>query len=70
MLPDGSGRWGDRRDAEKRQVLRMEFKTFVNAFMLIPCRVIRTGRKLVLRVLGWNPHLMIFFRLLARLRRE
>ena len=25
---------------------------------LIPCQVIRTGRKLVLRVLGWNPHLI------------
>jgi hypothetical protein len=40
----------------------------VNAFVRIPCQVIRTGRKLVLRLLGWNPHLSIFFRLLSRLR--
>ena len=50
-------------------MLRMEFKAFANAFVMIPCQVIRTGRKLVLRVLGWNPHLMTFFRLVSRLRR-
>jgi hypothetical protein len=68
LLPEPPGRWRDRHRAEKRSVLRMEFKTFVTAFVLIPCQVIRTGRKTVLRVLGWNPHLSIFFRLLTRLR--
>ena len=68
MLPE-SGRWSERHGDEKRRVLAMEFKTFVNAFVLIPCQVIRTGRKVVLRMLGWNPHLAIFFRLLTRLRR-
>jgi hypothetical protein len=68
LLPEAPGRWGERHRAEKHRVLRMEFKTFVNAFVLIPCQVIRTGRKLVLRLLGWNPHLSIFFRLLSRLR--
>ena len=70
LLPAGSGRWGGQHDEEKRRVLRMEFKTFVNAFVLIPCRVIRTGRRLVLRLLGWNPQLLIFFRLLTELRRR
>jgi hypothetical protein len=68
MLPESS-RWQERHRAEKRRVLRMEFKTFVNAFILIPCQVIRTGRQVVLRILGWNPHLSILFRLLSRLRR-
>jgi hypothetical protein len=68
LLPEAPGRWSERHRDEKQRVLRMEFKTFVNAFVLIPCQVIRTGRKLVLRILGWNPHLSIFFRLLARLR--
>jgi hypothetical protein len=53
---------------EKRRVLRMEFKTFANAFILIPCQIVRTGRKIIYRILGWNPHLMTFFRLLSRLR--
>jgi Transposase DDE domain group 1 len=68
LLPEAPGRWTQRHRDEKRRVLRMEFKTFVNAFVRIPCQVIRTGRKLVLRLLGWNPHLSIFFRLLSRLR--
>ena len=68
LLPEAPNRWQEQHREEKRRVLGMEFKTFVNAFILIPCQVIRTGRKLVLRILGWNPHLSIFFRLLARLR--
>ena len=69
MLPVAPGRWHERHREEKRRVLGMEFKTFVNAFVLIPCQVIRTGGKVVLRILGWNPYLSIFFRLLSRLRR-
>jgi len=69
LLPDSGGRWQERHRAEKRRVLRMEFKAFVNAFVAIPCQVVRQGRRLVLRVLGRNPHLMTFFRLVSRLRR-
>jgi len=68
LLPESPGRWQEQHRVEKQRVLRMEFKTFVNAFVTIPCQVLRTGRRLVLRVLGWNPHLMTFFRLLSRLR--
>jgi Transposase DDE domain group 1 len=69
MLPEPPGRWQCRHREEKRRVLRLEFKSFVNAFVTIPAQVLRTGRKLVLRVLGWNPYLMTFFRLVSRLRR-
>jgi hypothetical protein len=68
VLPETPGRWQERHRADQRRVLGMEFKTFVNAFVLIPCQVIRTARRVVLRVLGWNPHLSILFRLLGRLR--
>jgi Transposase DDE domain group 1 len=69
MLPESPGRWQAHHHAEKQRVLRLEFKSFVNTFVTIPRQVIRTGRKVVLRVLGWNPYLMTFFRLLSRLRR-
>ena len=36
--------------------------------MSLPCQIIKTGRKLVYRLLSWNPHLHIFFRLLEKLR--
>jgi Transposase DDE domain group 1 len=67
-LPEQTGRWRDKHQAEKRWVLRLEFKTFVNAFVRLPCQIVRTGRKLVYRLLGWNPYQPIFFRLLDVLR--
>src|ERR1700712_4638020 len=68
MLPESPGRWQEQHREEKNRVLRQEFKAFVNAFVTIPCQVLRTGGRLVLRVLGWNPSLMTFFRLVSRLR--
>ena len=63
-LPEAPGRWQQKHHTEKQWVLKLEFKTFLNAFMLLPCQIIKTGRKLVYRLLSWNPHLPIFFRLL------
>jgi hypothetical protein len=68
LLPERPGRWQERHRAEKRWVLGLEFKTFVNAFVRVPCQIARTGRRLVYRLLSWNPHLPIFFRLVERLR--
>jgi hypothetical protein len=67
-LPERPGRWQGKHQAEKRWVLGVEFKTFVNAFVRLPCQIIRTGRKLVYRLLGWNPYQPTFFRLLDVLR--
>jgi hypothetical protein len=67
-LPERPGRWQGKHQAEKRWVLRLEFKTFVNAFVRLPCQLVRTGRKLVYRLLGWNPYQPIFFRMLDVLR--
>jgi hypothetical protein len=61
-------RWRQRHQAQKQQVLRMEFRTFLNAFIKIPCQILRTGRQLVYRVLQYNLHLPVFFRLCTALR--
>ena len=68
MLPERPGRWQQRHREEKQWVLGLEFKTFVNAFIHLPCQIIRTGRKLVYRLLSWNPYQRIFFRLITALR--
>jgi hypothetical protein len=47
----------------------MEFRTFVNAFVRIPCQVVRTGRKIVHRLLAWNRWQSVFFRLVAQFAR-
>lgn len=61
-------RWREKHRAEKQRVLRMEFRSFVNAFIKIPCQIVRGGRRLVYRVLNYNPHLTVFFRLCRVLR--
>jgi hypothetical protein len=60
-LPE-TGRWAARYAAEKRAVLRMEFKAFLHAFMLIPVQVVRTSRRLVFRLLAWNPWQAVLLR--------
>jgi hypothetical protein len=67
-LPEEPGRWQARHRADKQWVLRIEFKTFVNAFVRQPCQVVRTGRRLEYRLLSWNPYQVIFFRLVSVLR--
>ncbi len=61
-LPE-KGRWAAKHRKEKQTVLRMEFRTFVNYFMKIPCQIVQTGRQLVYRLLSWNPWLPVFARL-------
>ena len=60
-LPE-TGRWAARYAAEKAAVLRMEFKAFLHAFILIPVQVVRTSRRLVFRLLAWNPWQAAFLR--------
>jgi hypothetical protein len=56
------GRWYAKHKRQKRKVLRMEFKKFRNFFIMLPCQIVKTGRKLVYRLLGWNEYLGVFFR--------
>jgi len=65
LLPEQPGRWQERHRAEKQAVLKMEFKKFLNGFIQIPCQIVRTARRIVYRVLAWNPWQPVFFRLLS-----
>ncbi len=52
----------------KRQLLRMEFKRFVNAIILMPCQIVRGGRRLIYRLLSWNEWQGVFLRVVHALR--
>lgn len=60
-------RWADQHLKQRRQLLTMEFRTFRQAFIEIPCQIIRHARQVRWRVLTWNPWLGAFFRLHAAL---
>jgi len=66
LLPE-QGRWPEKHRSEKRSLLRMEFSTFCVAMIQVPCQVVRTCRRVVYRLLSWNPWQGIFLRLVERL---
>ena len=37
-----------------KQIVRMEFKRFLNTFMKIPCLIVKAGRRITYRVVGYN----------------
>jgi hypothetical protein len=50
------------------ELLKMEFRTFLQAILQLPAQIIRTGRKLIYRVLGYNGWLKDFLATFERLR--
>jgi hypothetical protein len=60
-------RWSDRHREERNRWLRMEFATFQAAVIQMPCQIIRGARRLVFRLLSWNPWQGAFLRLVERL---
>jgi hypothetical protein len=67
LLLPVTGRWRERHQAEQNRILRMDFRGFVQTFILVPAQVLLRGRQLVLRLLAWRPTLPTFFRLLDAL---
>ena len=61
------GRWSEKHQREKQELLRMEFRKFVNVMLKLPCQIVRTSRKIVYRLLTWNPWLGVFRRLTTAL---
>lgn len=51
------------------ELIKMEFRSFLSAVLLLPAQIIRTGRKIVYRILGYNSWLKDFFATWERLRR-
>ncbi len=67
MLAPISPRWREKHEADRERVLRMDFRSFVQRFVLVPAQIVRTGRQLVYRLLAWRPELPILFRVLDAL---
>jgi len=67
LLLPVSGRWAERHRQQRRRLLTMEFRTFLAAFIAIPCQITRHARQTRWRILAWNPWLGAFFRLLDAL---
>jgi hypothetical protein len=51
-----------------RSIVRMEFKKFIHTFIQIPCLIIKSGRKITYRLVGYNDQLKHIFNFLNRMR--
>jgi len=57
------------RSADRQGLLRMEFKKFLQEVVLLPCQVVRAGRRLLYRLLQWNPWVDVLCRAVEVVRR-
>jgi hypothetical protein len=67
LLVPVSPRHAARHEVEKRTLLRMEFATFCATVIQMPCQIVRTGKRLIYRLLSWTPWQGTFLRLVERL---
>lgn len=51
-------------------VLRMEFRKFFQTFILLPCQILRSGRRLIYRILGYHAHLSDWMEFSEHLRKQ
>ena len=69
LLPVTPGAPAAKHQEQKRSILKMELKRFLNALIQLPCQIVRTGRRIVYRLLAWNPWAGALVRLAEAMRR-
>ncbi len=52
----------------RHQVLRMEFKQFLERFICLPCQIVRQGRRLLYRIVHFTFDTLLNLRLFERLK--
>jgi len=50
------------------ELVKMEFRRFLHAMVLLPCQIVRTSRRVIYRILGYNRWLKDFFATWERVR--
>ena len=50
------------------ELVKMEFRRFLHAIILLPCQIVRTARRVIYRILGYNSWLKDFFATWERLQ--
>ena len=58
-----------RSKTRKEQVMKMEFRQFVNVIIRMPCQIVRTGRRTLYRILSYNSWTETFLRTFAHIRK-
>ena len=53
----------EKRRADKRRIVRMDFATFRQSLIDVPAQILTRGRQLIYRLLTWTPSLETLFRI-------
>jgi hypothetical protein len=53
---------------QRRLLLTMEFKRFLQEFLLLPCQIVYSGRQVIYRLLQWNAWVGVLLQSVERLR--
>lgn len=56
-------RWREQHEADRTALLRMDFRTFYNGVIRIPCQIVKTARRIEYRLLAWTAWARLLFRL-------
>jgi hypothetical protein len=68
LMPAPAGPVRKQCEAQREEVLKMEFKRFVNSLIQLPCQIVRTGRRIIYRLLAWNPWVNTLIRMSEAMR--
>jgi hypothetical protein len=68
LLPVIPGRYKSIRQEQKRDLVRMEFKRFAAGLIHVPCQIVRTGRRIIYRLMSYNPWMSSLIRLSDAMR--
>src|SRR5258706_16090516 len=52
-----------------QELLRMEFRRFLHLIVMLPAQIVRSGRRIIYRIMGYNDWLKDFFATWEYLRR-
>jgi len=69
LLLSEDGRWSEKHKEDKRRVTTMGFRGFVEEMIRIPVQVLTAGRRVTMRLIGWNPSQRVFLRFVDLLER-
>jgi hypothetical protein len=51
------------------ELVQMEFRRFLHAIVLLPAQIVRSGRRIIYRIMGYTSYLKDFFAVWEKLRR-
>ena len=54
--------------ADRAELLKMEFRRFLSYLVRVPCQIVKTGRRIVYRILGYNGWTRTLLRTFDRIR--